>query len=258
MFWVQQKDRYLRQLLIRDIEEITGRRLIVYFANRYLPSDIDPRDVAIMPEILHDLHGAPTDLFLETTGGFTDATEGLVSLITNTISDLRVIVPNAAKSNGTLLCLAARSIMMGGASELGPIEPHLNGIPSTILNTPEIAAQNFPLHMSGRFALNQTRALATTLLQRGMMKNANPAAIDAAVAALSSREKYHSHGSVIDYREAKALGLEVEYLPPEEELWQRIWLLYSMYDFDSRQNGYVKVFEGRASSTAVAAPPNAS
>ena len=35
MFWVQQKDRYLRQLLIRDIEDQTGRRLIVYFANRF-------------------------------------------------------------------------------------------------------------------------------------------------------------------------------------------------------------------------------
>src|SRR5271170_5145178 len=35
LFWVEQKDRYLRQLLIRDIEEITGRRLLVYFANRY-------------------------------------------------------------------------------------------------------------------------------------------------------------------------------------------------------------------------------
>jgi hypothetical protein len=142
MFWVQQKDRYLRQLLIRDIEEITGRRLIVYFANRFQPSEIDHRDVTLMPEVLHDLKGAEADLFLETGGGMTDATEGLVSLISNTIKDLRVIVPRAAKSNGTLLALASRSIIMGATSELGPIEPSVQGIPSTILETPEIAVQN--------------------------------------------------------------------------------------------------------------------
>jgi len=30
LFWVTHKDRYLRQLLIRDIEESTGRDLIVF------------------------------------------------------------------------------------------------------------------------------------------------------------------------------------------------------------------------------------
>jgi hypothetical protein len=252
MFWVQQKDRYLRQLLIRDLEELTGRRLIVYFANRFQASDIDHRDVSLMPEVLHDLRGAPADLLLETGGGATDATEALVSLITNTITDLRVIVPNAAKSNGTLLALAARSILMGATSELGPIEPAVNGIPSTILQAPEIAAQNFPLHMVGKYALQQTRALAKTLLRRGMMSTREEAAVDEAVNVLASRDRYHSHGSVIDHREASALGLNVEYLPPGNELWEWIWLLYAMYDHDARQNRYLKIFEG--SSTAVAAP----
>jgi hypothetical protein len=35
LFWVEQKDRYLRQILIRDIEELTKRRLVAYFANRF-------------------------------------------------------------------------------------------------------------------------------------------------------------------------------------------------------------------------------
>jgi membrane-bound ClpP family serine protease len=174
-------------LLIRDIEEASGRRLIVYFANHYVASEINHRDVAIMPEVLHDLKGAPIDLLLETGGGATDATEGLVSLITNTIPDLRVFVPNAAKSNGTLLCLASRSIVMGTTSELGPIEPSVNGIPSTILARDEIKAQNFPLHMFGLYALQQTMALAKTLLANGMMKGADPARIEEAVRVLASR-----------------------------------------------------------------------
>jgi hypothetical protein len=38
LFWVAEKDRYIRQLLIRDIQAATGRSLVVYFA-----STADPR-----------------------------------------------------------------------------------------------------------------------------------------------------------------------------------------------------------------------
>jgi ClpP class serine protease len=114
LFWVEQKDRYLRQLLIRDIEEATGRRLVVYFANRYEKgADIDARDPAYMAELLGDVGADPVDLLLETNGGQTDPTEALVTLIRNVATDFRVIVANAAKSNGTLLCLAADRIVMG-------------------------------------------------------------------------------------------------------------------------------------------------
>ena len=82
LFWVSQKDRYLRQLLIKDIQERTTRRLIVYFANRYENAQIDQRDIALMSELCKDTAGQPADLMLETTGGFTDATEGLVSFLT--------------------------------------------------------------------------------------------------------------------------------------------------------------------------------
>jgi ClpP class serine protease len=76
---------------------------------------------------------------LETNGGGTDPTEGLITLIQNLTSDFRVVVANAAKSNGTLLGLAAKSIVMGASSELGPIEPLVQGIPCTILTQPQIA-----------------------------------------------------------------------------------------------------------------------
>jgi membrane-bound ClpP family serine protease len=61
----------------------------------------------------------PFDLMLETSGGGTDATESLVSLIKNLAMDLRVLVVNAAKSNGTLPGLAACSIVMGPQVAIG-------------------------------------------------------------------------------------------------------------------------------------------
>jgi ClpP class serine protease len=241
-------------LLIRDIEELTHRRLVVYFANRFESAQIDPRDCSFFTELFGDVGSEPVDLLLETIGGGTDATEGLITLLQNLTTDLRVIVANAAKSNGTLLGLAAKSIVMGAPSELGPIEPLVQGIPCSILIQSKIAEQNFPLHKYGEYALQQSRTLAKKLLSSGMMKGKTPAQVDEVVAKLSSRDVYFSHGSVIDHIEAKSLGLVVEYLKPEDPIWQRLWLLFCMYEHDCRRSGYLKVFEGRYRSTAVATP----
>lgn len=252
-FWVQQKDRYLRQLLIHDIEGLTGRRLIVYFANRFEDAFIDQRDCMFFTEILGDLDGAPVDLMIETNGGETDATEAVISLLQNLVSDLRVIVPNAAKSNGTLLALAGNTILMGPSSELGPIEPAVNNVPCSVLIQPEVKASNFALHMFGVYALKQSKELAARLLTDGMMKD-QASAVPDVVEILSSRDRYSSHGSVIDHKEAAALGLKIDYMTDADEIWQKLWLLYCMYQHDCEKARYLKVFEGHSRSTAVAAP----
>jgi hypothetical protein len=92
-----------------------------------------------------------------------------------------------------------------------------------------------------------------TCLATGMMSH-NVAQVGDVVQKLSTRDVYYSHGSVIDHREAAALGLNITYLPPEDESWKRIWLLYCMYEHDCRKANYMKVFEGRARRNAIAAP----
>ena len=253
LYWVRQKDRYLRQILIRDIEEITKRRLVVYFANRnFNEAGINPQDPPYLAELFEDVgKDEPVDIFLETSGGRTDTTEALVSFLKCNASDFRVIVPNAAKSNGTLLALASSGIVMGPTSELGPIDPHINGTPCNILIDPSVAATNLPLSKLAENFIKQTQALAKSVLSEGMMSDQDANKIDQTVHLLSSNDKYFSHGSVIDHLEAKQLGLKVEYLESNSELWRRIWLLYCMYDFDCTRDNYLKVFEGRARSTTI-------
>lgn len=257
IYWVGQKDRYLRQQLIRDIEALTGRRLIVYFANRFaVGSDINDDDPSYITELLSDIAaGEPTDLMIETNGGKTDSTEAIIAILQNRITDLRVIVANAAKSNGTLICLAGGTIVMGSSSELGPIDPHLGGMPCTILSMPQVAVSNFPLQQLAELGLKQTRKLATRLLKTGMLAGADDAKVEEVVRSLATRDTYFSHGSTIDHGEAASLGLNVTALAADDPIWQRIWLLYTMYDYDTRRDRYLKIFEGRARSTAVAQPP---
>jgi len=207
---------------IRDVESTTQRRLVVYFANRFAGAEIDSRDVAFIRELWGDIGSDPVDLLLETSGGFTDATEGLISTIQTLSSDFCVIVPSAAKSNGTLICLASNSIVMGAGSELGPIEPQLNGIPCTILAQPDFKEQNYVLRHFAIDALKQTKNLARSLLSSGMLAGKRSGEVDKVVEALSTRDRYFSHGSVIDHREAKLPGLAVEYLRPESRFWQQV------------------------------------
>jgi hypothetical protein len=72
---------------------------------------------------------------------------------------------------------------------------------------------------------------------------------------VGTADVYYSHGSAISHVEATSLRLTVQYLAPDDPIWQRLWLLSCMYDHDCRKSRYLKVFEGRNRSTAVAAPP---
>ena len=135
LFWVTHKDRYLRQLLIRDIEEKTGRDLVVYFTDcDRTTAQIDQSDDVAFAELLAPLAGKPVDLLLETNGGLTDATEKICSLLRQTTTDLRVIVPRRAKSNGTVIALCGSEIVMGYQSELGPIDPSFSGVPAEFID----------------------------------------------------------------------------------------------------------------------------
>lgn len=241
--WAQQKDRYLRLLLARDIGRMTQRHLVVYFADRFADrAEINEVDVADLYEALSEARGRPVDLMIETNGGFVDAADSLVSMITETAPDLRVIVPNAAKSCGTLIALCARQIVMGAPSELGPIEPHVADWPSTLLMNKRMKLKDFQGHWFGKQAYRHMEQIAKRLLTNVTLKD-QPDKVDATLKALLSRDKFHSHGSAINHRDATELGLNIEYLPPGDDLWQRIWLLYCMYDEDCRIRGLTKIIE---------------
>jgi ClpP class serine protease len=251
LFWVENKDRFLRQLMIRDIEQLTGRRLCTYFCSSYFDTSLTADDKGRLLEIVNTDGRKPFDLLLETAGGETDATEGLVEMLRDVNPDFRVIVPSRAKSNGTVIGLAAKEIVMGATSELGPIEPSLNNRPVSVLMTDEFKRHNFPLYKAGHDAFLQTKKLATTLLKSGMMKGRSKRDLTEAINKLCTRDHFHSHGSVISGTEAQKLGLKIRMMNPDDELWKRYWLLHSMYAFDSAVRGVGKFFEGNKLSLAI-------
>lgn len=74
------------------------------------------------------------DLILHTPGGEIGATEHLVEYLKVVFNnDICVIVPQIAMSAGTMIALASKEIIMGCYSNLGPIDPQIDGMPTHII-----------------------------------------------------------------------------------------------------------------------------
>jgi ClpP class serine protease len=126
MYQAIHADRYRRQALIKEIEKKTGKCLISYVSG--IAAHIERDDVVPFLDVLHNVQpGNDLDFLLHTPGGDIDAAEKLISLVHTTVGagQLRIIVPDFAKSAGTLMALGANKILMSDTSELGPIDPQV-------------------------------------------------------------------------------------------------------------------------------------
>ena len=71
------------------------------------------------------------DLILHTPGGSIAAAQSIVNYLQKMFkSDIRAVVPQIAMSAGTMVACSCRSILMAEHSNLGPIDPHLRGVPA--------------------------------------------------------------------------------------------------------------------------------
>ena len=246
--------RYRRQELIKEIERTTGRQLICCVGGT--STAIRRDDVVFLSDLLHNIRrGEAIDLMLHTPGGDMDAAEKLVSMISGAAgtAPFRIIVPDFAKSAGTLMALGSNSILMSDSSELGPIDPQVvseeqNGTVhvTAIQNyldafdecskaladdpTSTTAQAMFDKFEPARVheykaAIKRARSLAEKLLG-GRMFQTVAGNITAIAGKLMDRKQYLSHGQMIGYVEAQELGLRVEYLAPDDPLWQAYWQLY--------------------------------
>jgi hypothetical protein len=243
--------RYHRQALIKKIQEDYGRRLICYVSGK--AASIDRDDTAGFMEILHNIQpGENVDLLLHTGGGDVDAAEKLMAMVQATVAggQFRAIIPDFAKSAGTLILLGADALLMSDSSELGTVDPQIwtgddrgNMICHSVLSyldafkTHAAKLRDTPDDPVARLMLNKldpttlrhyeairdrARSFAEGQLKR---KGRNFSAI---ASALMDIGRWQSHGQMITWQDAKELGLPVEYIQPRSKQWQAYWHLYCL------------------------------
>ena len=250
LFQANSADRYQRQAIIKQIQDHTDRWLICYVSgNKCL---IDESDTMPFIDLLHNVPpGKDVDLLLHTGGGSIDAAEKMVRMLWSKVNPtaFRIIVPDFAKSAGTIMVLGSDRVVMSYMSELGPIDPQTllfdkwqsvqNYLDSydTHAETLKMDPDNIVAQiMLGkldpatiklcRAAKNRARQSAESLLKQGMFRESGN--WTETVRELLDTKRWLSHSQMISCEDARALGLVVEYLDYQSETWQGYWQLYCL------------------------------
>lgn len=211
---IMQLQRQRGSQVITLVHRQETMRLLGFPLVRYI--DIDDAEDVI--QVIRDTDpDMPIDIILHTPGGLAIATLQIAAALRRHGGRVTAFVPHLAMSGGTLIALAADSIVMAPHAMLGPIDPQVGGFPAAsvarvLRDKPmaEIDDQTVILADIGEKATRQLRAAATQLLGRHM---------DAARAAeladqLSKGQWTHDYPITAD--EAASLGLPVSTDLPDE------------------------------------------
>lgn len=238
-----------RQEQIQDYQEAFGCRLVV------LLGEIGPYSVAFFEETLfgadpaQDLH-----VMLDTPGGDGETAVRLVRQAQARCRELTVIVPDQAKSAGTLFVLGAHHILTAHTSDLGPVDPQLPMPDGTLVAAKTIiaavehaeeqvqeSAHTFELHafllgdvsalqvQEARDALGRSNSLVREAL--ASCPGRDRVAVDDMAKRVSPRliDEPESHGATISAHDAEQLGMPVIHADPAGDQWKRIWRLWAEY-----------------------------
>jgi len=134
----------VRRKYLKQLHDVTGRNVIVYYSGwlekeglwnmreKVVDFGINDGDKTGFMTCIHNLdRNKGLDLVLHTPGGDIAATESLVHYLREMFDiEIRAIIPQIAMSAGTMIACSCKEILMGKHSNLGPIDPHISGIPA--------------------------------------------------------------------------------------------------------------------------------
>ena len=192
------------------------------------------------------------DLILHTPGGSIAAAESIVDYLKRMFGkNIRAIIPQIAMSAGTMIACSCKKIIMGTHSNLGPIDPQLNGIPAAgvieefrkaldeIKKDPDAMMvwqyilRQYPPSFLGQCENGVKWASAFVAAElRSNMLSGRPdaeALADDIVAKLTDFSGNKSHDRHIHYDECRDMGLEVELLEEDNKQQDLVLTVHHCY-----------------------------
>lgn len=271
-----------RQVLIKEIQKITGRKLIIYLSNPTHPfAMLTKEDIPLFEELVRTVsNDEGVDLLINSPGGDPNTAEKILMMLRHRFKSLHVIVVNYAKSAATMIALGSDKILMGYLAELGPIDPQipifrpdgkietipaiafiegLKDIRKRIVEDRDPPEMYMPMIAQIRpeileichNAIEDAKTFANKWLTAYMLKD-DPEQAKKVAEMLTTGKEYKSHGKVINYKEAKEkLRLNVELIDENSELWDKLWELYIRGEQFLRITNQAKLFENEKVSIAM-------
>ena len=223
-----QRARALRQLEKRDrsrgitlIHRRDGFSFLGIPFGGYI--DIDDSEAVIRAIEMTD-DKMPISMVIHTPGGLVLAAEQIASALAAHPAPVKVYVPHYAMSGGTLIALAADSIVLAPSAVLGPVDPQIGEYPAASLlaaveqkDKNELDDKTLILADVGRKAQQQVQTFVEGLLKPHLDGNAPE------VARTLSEGRW-THDFPIDVEHARSLGLPVSTdLPDEVRMLMRLY-----------------------------------
>ena len=245
--------------IIKKIEQKRKSKVLVYVTGDRLGAVANIGEDAVRPMYDHLLKMGKVeniDLFLYSRGGDVGTPWKIISMLREYCDNLTVLIPSKAYSATTLIALGADKIIMGPKGELGPIDPTLEmpltGQVNKPINTEDVTAyisfMKEKVNLTDQTALCQVTSLLAqdvTPLTLGTiyrtyshirlvakkMLDSHKEKIDESKSQTiieSLTEKMFSHGHGINRKEAKGIGLNVEFA--DEDMKTFMWDLIVDYE----------------------------
>lgn len=263
---------FVRRKYLKKLSEYTGRNTIAYYSaflekSNAANTDINDLD---MTGFMNALKGMDCtkglDLLLHTPGGSPASAEAIISYLRKKFNnDIRVIVPQIAMSAGTMMACAARVIIMGKQSSLGPVDPQFNGIPAYNIKMEFEEAKNDlaanPQNMQyWAIKLQQYPAaflktaidaiqLSSTLLKEWlstcMFVGEDVSKVETIVAKLNEHDDSKTHGRHFNMDFCKNIGLKIEALEDDDDLQDAVLSVHHAYMLTLGGTDAVKIIESQ-------------
>ncbi|WP_044408379.1 SDH family Clp fold serine proteinase [Thiomicrospira microaerophila] len=270
----------VRRKYLRKLHEHTGRNVIAYYSGWLQKPNSDKASIYDGDKngFMNAVYGLDRtiglDLILHTPGGDVAATESIVHYLREMFGeDVRVIVPQIAMSAGTMIACSAKSVLLGKHSNLGPIDPHIGGLPTFgVINEFErairevkedpdklqiwqlIVGKYHPTFLGAcQNAIDLSTQMVTDWLQTGMFAH-NPDAHEMAervVKALNNHDDTKSHARHIHMDEAKEIGLIIEELEESQDLQDLVLTVHHAYMHTLSNSPAIKIIENHSGQALV-------
>ncbi len=264
---IQEKHRHSLMKKIQKLREgVSGRKtkVILYYAKLDSPAQrevmVNQWDIKAIYSILNVLaDDINIELVVNTLGGMPQKTRQIINLIRHKLDgkgNLRIVVPEIAKSAGTLICLGGDNLTLGTTSELGLVDPQipryspsgkveyisawtyiksLDYLLKKATNSkgnlkqefyPLLANFDMPFYEKCNQAIEQIKADTKNLLKEGMLKKQASKKINKTARYFLGDGKPHE--TLLQPSEiSKSLGKKVvEILDEEDSLWSLYWELH--------------------------------
>lgn len=274
----------VRRQYLKKLQTHTKRNIIAYYSGflskpGISQSEINDEDKNGFMMAVHKLdRKIGLDLILHTPGGNLAATQSIVNYLHIMFEhNVRAIIPQIAMSAGTMMACSCKSIVLSKHSNLGPIDPHLSGVPaygviqefrracrevkrdaSKIPIWRSIVGQYRPTFLSQcENAIRWSNSFVEDQLSK-VMFSGDPKATEKSrriVKKLSDYRGNKGHDRHIHIDECEAMGLKIEKLEDDPNFQDLVLTVHHCYMHSLMNTNSFKIIENHLGTAFVKQAP---